>query len=57
MALPAPHDRWPVAPPDGTDRIVAAIGALKRSWFHPVALRPQSRCKAIPSSFALGSYR
>jgi len=26
MAVPAPHDRWPVAPPDGIDRIVAAIG-------------------------------
>jgi len=24
--FPAPHDRWPVAPPDGIDRIVAATG-------------------------------
>jgi hypothetical protein len=26
MAVPGPHDRWPVAPLDGIDGIVAAIG-------------------------------
>jgi hypothetical protein len=37
--------------------MTAIMSVEEPSWFHPVAFRTQSRCKAIPSPFALGSHR